>query len=45
MGEDNSIVSIRAPIRRPGRLGAEGNWGYPRWFQSAPRSEDRGDRV
>ena len=36
-------VSIRAPVRRPGRL--FGRSPRPRliWFQSAPRSGDRGD--
>jgi len=36
-------VSIRAPIRRPGRRPGAGSCGIASRFQSAPRSEDRGD--
>ena len=36
-------VSIRAPIRRPGRLSGFTRTPRTSSFQSAPRSEDRGD--
>ena len=38
-------VSIRAPIRRPGRDNSMATFGVTLMFQSAPRSEDRGELV
>jgi len=36
-------VSIRAPVRTPGRLQAAVAGSAGSWFQSAPRCEHRGD--
>ncbi len=36
-------VSIHAPLRRTGRLGRKGRMDQSKWFQSTPRSEERGD--
>ncbi len=41
--ESNCLVSIRAPLRRAGRYGLGPARAMARKFQSAPRSEERGD--
>src|SRR5688572_29216327 len=43
--DESGNVSIRAPLRRAGRC-TVGAWPQPgRVFQSAPRSEERGDAL
>ena len=37
-------VSIRAPLRGAGRFSGGNFFTTHHWFQSAPRSEERGDR-
>ncbi len=41
--DDQSLVSIRAPLTRAGRLFALLFISISAWFQSAPRSRERGD--
>ena len=43
MNQDGMVVSIRAPVTRPGRHIMEYDADGDQMFQSAPRSRDRGD--
>ena len=44
-GEGRNVVSIRAPVTRPGRPAGNAGNAQQTVFQSAPRSRDRGDPL